>query len=60
VCVCVCGGGGGGYREGLHQHGGLIGQALLLRDVVAHVAQLLLQHAHRLKVRRVVEGVAPE
>ena len=48
------------YREGLHQHGGLVGQPLLLLDVVAHIAQLLLQHAHRLKVGRVVEGVAPE
>lgn len=48
------------YREGLHQIGGLCGQTLLLLDVVPHVAELLLQHAHRLKVRRVVEGVASE
>lgn len=47
-------------RVGLNQHGGLQRQLLLLLDVVAHVAQLLLHHAHSLKVRRVVEGVAPQ
>jgi len=48
------------YREGLHQVGGLQRQALLLLDVVAHVAELLLQQTHRLEVGRVVEGVAAE
>ena len=47
-------------RVGLHQHGGLQSQLLLLLDVVAHVAQLLLHHPDRLKVGRVVEGVAPQ
>lgn len=47
-------------RVGLHQHGGLQRQLLLLLDVVAHVAQLLLHHPHRLKVRRVVEGVTAQ
>lgn len=48
------------YRERLHQVGGLGGQPLLLFDVVRHVAELLLQHAHRLKVGGVVEGVAAQ
>lgn len=47
-------------RECLHQIGRLCGQMLLLLDVVPHIAELLLQHAHRLKVRRMVEGIAPE
>lgn len=48
------------YRERLHQVGGLCGQALLLLDVVSHIAELLLQHTHSLKVGRVVEGVTAE
>lgn len=48
------------YRECLHQIGRLRGQTLLLLNVVAHVAELLLQLAHRLKVRRMVEGVPPQ
>lgn len=48
------------HRVRFHQHGGLQGQFLLLLDVVAHVAQLLLHHPHRFKVCRVVEGVAPQ
>lgn len=44
----------------LHQVGGLGGQALLLLDVVSHIAELLLQHAHRLKVGRMVEGITAE
>lgn len=31
---------------------------LLLLNVVCHIAELLLQHAHGLKVSSVVEGVA--
>ena len=48
------------YHVGFHQDGGLQGQLLFLLDVVGSVAQLLLHHAHRLKVRRVVEGVASQ
>lgn len=48
------------YRVRFHQHGGLQGQLLLLLDVVAHIAQLLLHHTHRLKVCRVVEGITPQ
>ena len=48
------------YREGLHQVGGLRGQALLLLDVVSHIAELLLQHTDSLEVSGVVEGVAAE
>lgn len=48
------------YSVGFHQVGGLIGQALFLLNVVSNVAKLLLQHAHSLKVGRVVEGVAPQ
>ena len=48
------------YRVRLHQDGGLVGEPLLLLDVVAHVAQFLLHHAHRLKVGRVVEGIASQ
>lgn len=46
------------YRECLHQVSGLCGQMLLLLNVVCHIAELLLQHAHGLKVSSVVEGVA--
>lgn len=60
ICLCSISIGVFTYREHLHQIGGLCGQALLLLDVVPHVAKLLLQHAHRLKVRRMVEGVASE
>lgn len=48
------------YRECLHQVGGLCGQTLLLLNVVSHVAELLLQHSHSLKVGRVVEGITAE
>lgn len=48
------------YRECLHQVGGLCGQTLLLFNVVSHVAELLLQHAHSLEVGRMVEGVTAE
>lgn len=45
------------HSVGLDQHSGLQRKFLFLLDVVAHVAQLLLHHPHRLKVSRVVEGV---
>lgn len=48
------------YRIRFHQNSGLQSQLLLLLDVVAHVAQLLLHHANRLKVCRMVEGVASQ
>ncbi|KAF3837206.1 hypothetical protein F7725_004670 [Dissostichus mawsoni] len=41
-----------GHPRSLH-----VDEALLLLDVVSHVAQLLLHHAHSLKVGGVVEGV---
>lgn len=44
----------------LNKDGGLGGQLLFLLNVVAHVAQLFLHHPHGLKVRRVVEGIAPQ
>lgn len=44
----------------LHQYGGLMGELLLLFDVVANIAQLLLHHADCLEVGRVIEGVASE
>lgn len=48
------------YRVGLHQHGGLCSQPLLVLHIVAHIAELLLHHPHCLKVGRVVEGVATQ
>lgn len=48
------------YRVGLHQHSGLQCQLLLLLDVVAHIAQLLLHHANSLKVCRMVKGVTSQ
>lgn len=48
------------YSECLHQVGGLCGQTLLLFNVVSHIAELLLQHTHGLKVGRVVESVTTE
>lgn len=47
-------------RVGLHQYGGLQGELLLLLDVVSHVAEILLHHAHRLEVCRMVEGVTSQ
>lgn len=47
-------------RVRLDQHSRLQRQLLLLLDVVTDVAQLLLHHPHRLKVRRVVEGVTSQ
>lgn len=48
------------YRVRLHQVSRLCGQALLLLDVVSHVAELLLQHTHSLKVGSVVEGITAQ
>lgn len=47
-------------RVGFHQYGGLQSKLLLLLDVVSHVAELLLHHAHRLEICRVVEGVTSQ
>lgn len=47
-------------RVRLDQHCRLQRQLLLLLDVIADVAELLLHHPHRLKVRRVVEGVTSQ
>ena len=44
----------------LDEEGGLLGELLLGHDVVADVAELLLHHAHRLEVGRVVERVAAQ
>lgn len=47
-------------RVGLHQYGGLQSKLLFLLDVVSHVAELLLHHAYRLEVCRMVEGVTSQ
>lgn len=48
------------HRVRLHQVSRLCGQALLLLNVVSHIAELLLQHAHSLKVGSVVEGITAQ
>lgn len=47
-------------RVRLDQHCCLQCQLLLLFDVITDVAKLLLHHPHRLKVRRVVEGITSQ
>ena len=49
-----------GERESLLEHGRLLRQLALLRNVVRHVAELLLDLPHRLEVGRPVERVAPQ
>merc|ERR1711892_1001664 len=44
----------------LHQECCLLGQLLFGMDVVAHIAQLLLHHAHRLEISCVVKGISSE
>ena len=48
------------HRVRLDEDGRLERQFLFGFDVVADVAEFLLELAHRLKVGRVVEGVAPQ
>ncbi|CAN8009736.1 unnamed protein product [Ixodes pacificus] len=50
----------GTHSVGFYEEGGLKGQLLVLLHVVADEAELLLDHAHCLKVCRVVEHIATQ